>query len=410
VAISGRSDSGRVPELDGLRGLAILSVVAWHYVAVPLMAWTGPVALVVGRSLRLAWSGVDLFFVLSGFLIGGVLLDHRDCPRYFRAFYARRACRILPLYILWFGLFLLLPAIAPRFAAQPALDPLFRPSLPTWSYATFTQNLWMARHLSFGAEWMGITWSLAIEEQFYLALPLLIRFVPARRLPGALAALGLAAPVLRALAGPRRYFTVYVLTPCRADALLLGVLCAYLLRQEDWRRAILRARPALHGLIVVVILALGGLCLFRHPGFEGSPYLPSLLAVFYGSILLLAVTGEAGPIPWLLRRVWLRRLGLVAYGVYLLHPALDRLAHACIVGRSPALQAPAEIAATAVAGVATWALAALSWKCFERPLIALGHRVAYGDRPAAGPAEAGLREVGVEHRPTLGRPDIEAGR
>ena len=75
--------SGRIPELDGIRGLAILLVVAWHYVAVPLQPLPAPLAQLTWRSLRLAWSGVDLFFVLSGFLIGGILLDRRAAPRYF---------------------------------------------------------------------------------------------------------------------------------------------------------------------------------------------------------------------------------------------------------------------------------------------------------------------------------------
>ena len=77
---------GRVPELDGVRGLAILLVVVWHYVGFPLQAESGFLATVGARALRLTGSGVDLFFVLSGFLIGGILFDQRESPGYFKAF------------------------------------------------------------------------------------------------------------------------------------------------------------------------------------------------------------------------------------------------------------------------------------------------------------------------------------
>ena len=160
-----------------MRGIAILLVVVWHYVGAPLQAVPGPVALAGFRSLRLAWSGVDLFFVLSGFLIGGILLDQRASPGYFKAFYARRFCRIFPVYFLWLGLFFALLALAPGFTSSPAFRHLFDKPLPAWSYATFTQNLVIARWETFGPDWLAITWSLAIEEQFYLLLPLMVRFL-----------------------------------------------------------------------------------------------------------------------------------------------------------------------------------------------------------------------------------------
>src|SRR6202022_4240957 len=90
---------GRIPELDGLRGVAIAMVVAHHYFLEPIQASPGTWLSHVQAVGRLAWSGVDLFFVLSGFLIGGILLDARDSPRYFGTFYRRRFARILPLYV-----------------------------------------------------------------------------------------------------------------------------------------------------------------------------------------------------------------------------------------------------------------------------------------------------------------------
>src|ERR1039457_1076220 len=107
-----RIPQGRMPELDGLRGIAILLVWTGHYFAAPA---TGMVSLLNGYWFRLGWTGVDLFFVLSGFLIGGILLNVRDSPRYFQTFYARRFFRIIPVYYAWIAIYLVLAAFAGRY-------------------------------------------------------------------------------------------------------------------------------------------------------------------------------------------------------------------------------------------------------------------------------------------------------
>jgi peptidoglycan/LPS O-acetylase OafA/YrhL len=375
--------SRRIPELDGLRGLAILLVILWHYAAVPLTTSTTSPGIYAARLLRLSWSGVDLFFVLSGFLIGGILLDHRDSPRYFRVFYVRRACRILPLYAAWLLLFFCLPRLFPAAAQASGISDLFARPLPSWSYLTFTQNFVMAGRGDFGAAWLAPTWSLAIEEHFYLVLPLAIRFLPLRSIPPVFIGAGLAGLLARLAAGPERYFAVYVLTPLHFDSLIGGMLCAFALREPTYRQYLLRARRPLYGLVLVVFAVLLSLSLFRHYGFEGSPYLFSILAVFYSAILILAVTEGRGPVAWITRRRWLRELGIVAYAVYLSHLAILRLAHGLILGKSPSLATGAEVVTTLAAGITCLALAFFSWRALERPLIAWGRRVDYGDIGAA---------------------------
>src|SRR5712691_8951390 len=106
---------GRIPVLDGLRGIAILLVLLWHgFFSIPFKS---KVLLRLAAIGKLSWSGVDLFFVLSGFLIGGILLDAKDSPRYFQTFYARRAYRILPLYTVALGIYLLGPVAFRLFPA-----------------------------------------------------------------------------------------------------------------------------------------------------------------------------------------------------------------------------------------------------------------------------------------------------
>ena len=93
-----KESKSRIPELDGLRGLAILLVLLYHFVSSPRIQ-----PPLFHKLFAIGWSGVDLFFVLSGFLIGGILLDVRESPNYFRTFYGRRFYRIVPLYYLWIG-------------------------------------------------------------------------------------------------------------------------------------------------------------------------------------------------------------------------------------------------------------------------------------------------------------------
>src|SRR6266403_3265722 len=111
--------SGRVPELDGIRGIAIGMVLIAHFFLVVSRPGS-PLAYAL-VPLRLDWSGVDLFFVLSGFLIGGILLDARESPKYFQVFYMRRVHRILSIYYLWVSLFVVLEFGASRWLPAPLM-------------------------------------------------------------------------------------------------------------------------------------------------------------------------------------------------------------------------------------------------------------------------------------------------
>lgn len=126
----------RSKALDSVRGIAIMLVLIWHYLP---RDFTTPNLLLT--STRLFWSGVDLFFVLSGFLIGGVLLQNSNSRKYFSTFYIRRAARIIPLYMLVFVALVMIINLRPT-----SLDESIKWHLPLWSYLTFTQNfLYAAR-------------------------------------------------------------------------------------------------------------------------------------------------------------------------------------------------------------------------------------------------------------------------
>ncbi len=373
--------SRRIPELDGLRGMAIGLVLIWHYIGAPLDQEAGSFASLLRRSVSLTWSGVDLFFVLSGFLIGGILLDHRGAPRYFQAFYARRVCRIFPLYYGWLLVAFTALTAVPLLSAAPPPSWLFFEPVPAWCYAVFGQNFAMGALGEFGSPWLAVTWSLAVEEQFYLLLPLLIRFLPDRRLPLYVGILALSAPVLLAVLGGEGGVLGYVSTPFRMDSLLLGVLLAWFLRRDDglnWART---HRPHLYGVLAVLLAGAAWMSsVEKHPT-TPHPFCYSWMALLYGCVLVLAVTERRGPVAALLRNRALRWLGGLAYGVYLFHLPVQFGLFWLLLGKDTRLLAPVDFAVVLAAVAVTLGMAVLSWRWFEKPILAIGQSVSYGELP-----------------------------
>ena len=286
-------EAGRISELDGLRGIAIILVLIWHYYVSQINLSAHNMHGLFTHALMLSWSGVDLFFVLSGFLIGGKILDNRDSSNFYSVFYARRACRIFPIYFLWIGLF-----YSARFLhAQDPFPWLFDHPLPLLSYLTYTQNFVAAVNGSFGANWLGITWTLAIEEQFYLLFPLVIRLFPKKHLSALLLSLIAFAPVIRTTLYfllSSKGFVGHVLLPGRWDALLLGVFIAHLLRKPDAVKTIINNLPKITTCTYLSLAGIAALILFEVKatslGMTIIGY--TLLSVFYTLTLVTVVFNQ----------------------------------------------------------------------------------------------------------------------
>lgn len=385
--------------------MAILLVLIWHYLASQLDPQSSPIASWLSDALSLTWSGVDLFFVLSGFLIGGILLDHRDTRHYFKAFYTRRICRIFPLYFVWLLLFVVIGLGATAFFPTDPLKSLLNEPVPLWWYATFTQNIAMALMGTMGAHWLGVTWSLAIEEQFYLVLPPLVRFLSLQRLLYVLVTLIVAAPILRAIfiyPPPHSAFPNYVLMPTRADSLLMGVLVAYMIRQEKIAKYL---SDHLRTLYLGLGIFLGGaviLMFVRNPFVSWVLYTYgfSWLALLYSTLILIAMTEKKGAVKWLTTAPWLRKLGILAYGIYLIHTAIEYLTHALLLNQAPQVRTERDVLATMGALLVTLTLAYFSWNLFEKRMVALGHSVAYGNTETAilDPAFPDYGDESIRHR------------
>lgn len=370
--------SGRIRELDGLRGLAILLVLFCHYVALGISrAALLPWQMYVFRSLALTASGVDLFFVLSGFLIGGILYDAKSSPNYFRAFYGRRFCRIFPLYFLWIGLFIIGLFVVEHTAKPPGAvwwDPhaLFNRDLPLWSYPLFLQNVAIVLHQGFGPPWTTITWSLAVEEQFYVLLPILVRKLSYRHLAYVAAASIVLAPASRLylwfhgefLYGPA------MLLPCRAETFGLGVLAALACRNKTVWTWLGSHRWLLY--CGLVISSSGFFLMVKYPAMLTGPPL-SCVALFYMFLLLLAVVNPSRLESVCLGNNLLVYLGVISYAVYLFHMGVDGLVHLAIFGEQQVSTSLSICVSVLTIGIVL-PLAALSWRFLEKPIISYGHK------------------------------------
>jgi peptidoglycan/LPS O-acetylase OafA/YrhL len=379
---------GRIPELDGLRGIAIGMVVVHHYFLQAIQTAQATPLSYLRATGRLMWSGVDLFFVISGFLIGGILLDARESSNYFQVFYTRRFFRIVPIYFVFLTVALLLHGLGVLGIAQ-RLARMYQNPLPWAPYFLFLQNFWMAYGTAFGVSGLAVTWSLAVEEQFYLTLPVLVRTLNLRRLVTVLCAGILLAPALRIALWalwPARYLSWYMLMPCRADALLLGVLGAMALRDPSWRTRLEKNRPVM--MFLLAILTCGFLVMTKSYADPASfPMLSagfSWLAAFYLVVLMCAVLYPEGWLSQSLRWRWLGWLGAIAYGVYLFHEFIRQIVFGLIWSRYPRLATLPDILTTMLALAITLVVCRLSWLYFEKPLVQRGHRLQYQfDAPAA---------------------------
>lgn len=374
------NSSRRIPELDGLRGVAIGMVVFYHYVGSAIVARPPELLGYLWATTRLLWSGVDLFFVLSGFLISGILLDARNSPNYFATFYIRRFCRILPVYFL----FISLVGIAYYFVYGPIGAPLnwvFAGRLPWYSYLSFTQNLWMAKLNTLGSAILSITWSLGVEEQFYLALPAVIRFVRRSALPYVFIAGIAIAPIVRLFIGYRfqaNLYGTYVLLPSRMDSLFLGALCAYYLREPGvWSWLVERCDT----MWMVFFMLLAGMAVLGLTGDRRTVLMVSVgytwIALFYATVLILALTDFRNFLSRAMRWRWLMGLGAIAYTVYLFHFGIYCFCVWLLTGHGWLLASRKDFGVALLAVAITIAFGKLSWRYFERPIMRWGHTWQY---------------------------------
>jgi peptidoglycan/LPS O-acetylase OafA/YrhL len=347
--------------LDVVRGLAILMVLCWHYQ--PEKPLISDFLL---YSTRLFWSGVDVFFVLSGFLIAGILLQNVDKKNYFSVFYIRRSARILPLYLILCFIFYLLLRFDPEIFYKT-----YKYHLPLWSYLTFTQNFFYAARQRFADPWMDVTWSLAVEEQFYIFLSLLIYNIKKKHLYVVAVFLILLAPVLRSSSS---YITSYILPFHRADSLMFGLLLALAWRSEDIKEFLKKYNLVLKW--TCFIFFIGAAYLTYQQKHFGDNFTHSWLAFFYSNVILLALLSD--PIArWsIFKNRVLEWFGLRSYGLYLFHQPIHIvfpvLLHWLNIKLNPWI-------GIAVMVIVLCMVSEITYRLIEKPFLDLGRKFKYMD-------------------------------
>jgi peptidoglycan/LPS O-acetylase OafA/YrhL len=345
VVDSPREQAHHIDSLDGIRGIAIFMVLSMHG------SWFGN-----------GWIGVDLFFVLSGFLITGILRRTRREPFYWRRFYIKRATRILPPLLL--GI---------------AVTALFWRHLSLIGMAGYALSLGNIVDMTrFGIWPLGHLWSLSVEEHYYLLWPFFVLRLPRRTLQWLLVAIVVIVPLVRLvftyLLPAHEPYAIYILTPFRIDGIALGSLLALLLEQRSWQERLTKWSGA--GATLTCAVYLGTRTAVGHLSFYPLGFNPVFNAIGYSLIALIGffMIAHARLLPdaipaRILRNRLLVRLGVISYGVYVYSWILLVLIREIF----PRLS---EVQSGVLHLFVSLPVSAILFKYYERPITDWGRRVA----------------------------------
>jgi len=360
-----------LPVLDGIRGVAILMVLIFHSTLLQHGPWIDTVMTRVGLSL---WVGVDLFFVLSGFLITSILLDAKGSSSYYKSFFARRILRIFPLYYLLvvFALFIA-PKIGVSNSAQ--FEYAWREQ---WWYWTYLSNFLAAQH---GLRHLILSpsWSLAIEEQFYLFWPFVVACVSQRKLLRISLSLIVLAFLLRVSLFYFGYSgkALYVLTPTRIDTLAVGATIAILIRDAANHQTMLwtaRVLFVLCGAFTTIMLFSGHIN--KKLGMMIN-YGYTIIAFLFGSALVLLLNCSPTSILYrIFSSKTLAVFGMYSYGIYLVNRPLVELLHNRVFDyrdfpRLYGSRLPGQFMFTLLLIASSFAIAFLLYHLFEKHFLKL---------------------------------------
>jgi peptidoglycan/LPS O-acetylase OafA/YrhL len=374
-----------VPALDGVRGLAILMVMVKHFfigfesslVAGP---GGGPVKNLdwfVYTISKMGFVGVDLFFVLSGYLITGILLDTKGEQGFFKRFYIRRTLRIFPLYYAFLAVvFFIWPVVQAQLSIPPNDWVRNAPEHQVW-YWTYTANIFFAKDQTFHG--LFIMWSLCVEEQFYMVWPFVVFLLSRSGLKRACVICVFLALALRmgcVLMGWRELVPV-VLMPTRIDTLAIGAWLAITAREPGGLAAVLGKAKW----VLLVAVGLGGALGVAGFGGGRTGWVSAIgmtpVALAFG-VLMLWVAGLPAEniIPRFFSWGVLRFFGKYAYCLYVVHTFLQGILFHYVkddtfVERIAGSALPGRFIFVGINMVASIAVALLSWNLLEKQFLKL---------------------------------------
>jgi peptidoglycan/LPS O-acetylase OafA/YrhL len=359
----------RIEVLDGLRGMAIFAAVIYHYANNLIDADASQFNLTLKSLTQFFYTSIDMFFLLSGFLLGGILLKNKQSPNFFKTFYMRRVYRIIPLYFL----LLFVVGIICFVGIGRGTDWWFHQELPFWIYFTFLQNIFIGITNTLGNAWLSPSWSLGVEEQFYLIISFLIYFSPKRTLIFILTAGIIAAPVFRYHAPT--VFALSTFTYCRFDALFGGILLAIV-----YQDAVCVSFIKKHiGKLQILTLGLFAVSfLFSVGKWHMALYLTnSWFTIIYAAVILLVLVDSQNIFHRLASYQFFVRLGLYSFSIYLFHEIILGLFFFLIPGKLPQIHSVADALMVALCAILTYFVARFLYLHLEKRFMALGHQYNY---------------------------------
>jgi peptidoglycan/LPS O-acetylase OafA/YrhL len=304
----------KIDFLDGVRGLAILLVLIFHLLFMVLPTDNMPTFwLNAGRFLM---HGVTLFFVLSGFLIGSILLHNKNSKSYFKTFYIKRIGRIIPIYyLLILGYYIFKYILFPDYEGHE-----LNSGIPDWAYPFFAQSFFIPRY-GLGPGIMNVTWSLCVEEQFYLFAPLFIFLFDSSKLV-ILCISGILLSLFSRLLLPGfENLGILALITSRADSLFMGILLAVAYRNKE---LLLKIKDNQASITVLLgILTVGIILQFL--GFAMGVFQLTWIAMFFAIILLIPLANNASLPCKFFNQGFLKFFGKYSYGLYIYHMPLNYL-------------------------------------------------------------------------------------
>jgi peptidoglycan/LPS O-acetylase OafA/YrhL len=360
---------GHIPELDALRGFGVTMVILAH-----IWPRQGSRNDAVWHLLNLSWILMDSFFVLSGFLIAGILLDSRSRPDYYRHFYVRRSLRILPVYYLLITILTIAMFLNGTGYLYSGIPTLYKWG-SSWWYFVYLGNVLPAITGTTPTAARGSfrpLWSLQIEEQFYLLFPLLVHRLKTKTLVRTLLGLACLSPLLRIVLYwlyPTNTLVQYVSLPCRMEGLALGALIAIRFRMGPWDLSKRKLTFMAAGLVAITcVCGVWSGYLPDRPFNRTIGFLISPIACAY--VVLWLIRFRESRLTACLRLAPLQYMAKISYGAYLFHWPIAVV----LVPISAALGIGAlghGYLKVVTVFTLTVALASLSWQFFESPLLRL---------------------------------------
>lgn len=307
----------KIEFLDGVRGLAIILVIIFHLIIMVIPAeFYSPFWLNAGRFLM---HGVTLFFILSGFLIGSLLLAYRNAKNYFKAFYLRRIARILPLYYLILGIYYITKYfLIPNYSGSE-----LNSAIPDWTYPFFIQSAFIPS-AGLGPGVLNVSWSLCVEEQFYLFAPLFIYLLSNPKVI-MIGVVGIFATLFSRMLIPGiDDLGILALITSRADALLMGIIMAVIYRNEALMEILKKNLQILY--LFLGVLGFG--ILLRFSGFSLGVFSFTWIAMFFAVLVLIPLANDNAIVSKFFKLNFLKVFGKYSYGIYLYHMPVYYLIHA----------------------------------------------------------------------------------